>query len=67
MLTKAVGIVYCLWGLLFSGHCHADKSGVPRNIWTDSLWELVHFPLQIGIALLLATLGVRTGGGVQNH
>lgn len=57
-LTTAVGIVYCLWGLLFAPYCHSTHFQTVGNRWRALLWETVHFPLQIGVALLLSALGV---------
>lgn len=57
-LTKAVGIVYVLWGLLFASHCHDRSPRLTYNRWRSWFWELIHLPLQIGIALFLAAIGV---------
>lgn len=51
-LISVIGIMYNIWGFLFSNFSLADAKD-SSGIWG---WELIHFPLHFAILLLISGL-----------
>ncbi|KLT46582.1 hypothetical protein CC85DRAFT_324878 [Cutaneotrichosporon oleaginosum] len=59
----AIGILYCLWGFLFSFLRMADNVDPART----AIWEYLHWLLHFGIFLLYAVITNMSGISVWNH